>query len=102
MKKAEIEVGSLYVAKVNGRLTTVRVDAIRERESFGRGRATTSYQVTNQRTGRKTMFRSAAKFRSRAATTATPTVNASMGCEFCRQPVNRPSVLPYKCPYCQK
>lgn len=71
MKKSEIKVGGLYLAKVSGQLTTVRVDAIRERERAGsltdkNGRikpGITVYDVTNLRTGRKTMFRSAAKFR---------------------------------------
>lgn len=62
MKKSEIKVGGLYKAKVSNRLTTVRVDAIREwgAPSVGTG---TRYDVTNLTTGRKTTFRSAAKFR---------------------------------------
>lgn len=54
MKKNEIRVGGHYVAKVNDRLVTVRVDAITE---AGR------YDVTNLSTGRTTYFRSAMKFR---------------------------------------
>ncbi len=76
MKKAEISVGRLYQAKVSGKLVTVRVDAIRE--VGGRrtdptftspGRvypSTTVYDVTDLSTGRKTTFRSAAKFRREA------------------------------------
>lgn len=71
MKKKEIKVGGVYHAKVSGKLTTVRVDAIRESEGFTTGasywtRRTASktyYDVTNLRTGRKTTFRSATKFR---------------------------------------
>ena len=74
MKKSEIKVGGIYIAKVSGKLTTVRVDAIREVEGFNTGEsywtkktnATTLYDVTNLRTGRTTTFRSAAKFRSQA------------------------------------
>lgn len=58
MRKNEIEVGGIYIAKVNNVLTTVRVDAVRE--SAGK----TVYDVTNLKTGRTTLFRSAAKFRA--------------------------------------
>ncbi len=70
MKKSEIQVGGQYTAKVGGRLTTVRVDAIREMThprsstyTSHRPRKTTHYAVTNLVTGRTTTFRSAAKFR---------------------------------------
>ncbi len=70
MKKHEIEVGGHYIAKVAGRLTTVRVNAIREdglRISNGRSTfSATRYDVVNLSTGRKTTFRSAAKFRGPA------------------------------------
>lgn len=71
MKKHEIQVGGIYTAKVSGRLTTVRVDAIREYDpsfggSFRRSNTQTRYDVTNLATGRRTTFRSAAKFRSPA------------------------------------
>ena len=69
MKANEIKKGEKYIAKVSGVLTTVRVDEIRE---VSRGRmaaggytygTATVYDVTNLKTGRKTTFRSAAKFR---------------------------------------
>ena len=64
MKAKDIVVGGKYVAKVSGKLVTVRVDAIRTRQSgFGQRPATDVYDVTNLTTGRKTTFRSAAKFR---------------------------------------
>ncbi len=73
MKKADVKVGGLYRAKVSGKLTTVRVDAIRERDGWNGGsiyasqrKATTVYDVTNLATGRRTTFRSAAKFRGPA------------------------------------
>lgn len=65
MKAAEIKVGERYLAKVNGRVVTVRVDAVRER--YISTRTQTVYDVTNLTTGRKTTFRSAAKFRASAA-----------------------------------
>jgi hypothetical protein len=79
MKANEIQVGRKYRAKVGGNLTTVRVDAIREVERFGgtdayTGRAKWTdrpvYDVTNLTTGRRTTFRSAAKFRCAVRDTA--------------------------------
>lgn len=66
MKKSEIVVGGHYLAKVSGTITTVRVDAIRETRGYGSRRDGTAYDVTNLRTGRKTVFSSAAKFRGPA------------------------------------
>lgn len=75
MKKSEVKVGSHYTARVSGVLTVVRVDAIREvvkrrRYNYMSGntdlREGVVYDVTNIRTGRKTTFRSAAKFRAPA------------------------------------
>jgi hypothetical protein len=62
MIATEITEGRTYVAKVSGRLTTVRVDGIRHRcDAAGRLRAV--YDVTNLRTGRRTTFASPTKFR---------------------------------------
>ncbi len=67
MKAKEIVVGGKYVARISGKLTTVRVDQIRARGPIGRvARETIVYDVTNLSTGRKTTFRSAAKFRHAA------------------------------------
>lgn len=65
MKKAEIRVGGLYTARISGRFVTVRVDAIREAigHAWHGTKEVTVYDVTNLNTGRKTTFRSAAKFR---------------------------------------
>lgn len=64
MKKNEIKVGGLYRARVSGNSTTVRVDAIRPVTQYGSGdRNVVLYDVTNLATGRRTTFRSAAKFR---------------------------------------
>jgi hypothetical protein len=76
MKKHEIEVGKVYEAKVNGRVARVRVEATRETNPLGsltnrHGRVkppVTVYDVVNLETGRRTTFRSAAKFRRRAPT----------------------------------
>lgn len=73
MKKHEIVVGGKYIAKVANKLTTVRVDGIREVAKYGgidylSGRRKEKdgivYDVTNLATERKTIFRSAGKFRS--------------------------------------
>lgn len=63
MLAKHIKVGGLYLAKVSGRLTTVRVTAIRSCAFDGR----TVYDVTNLRTKRTTTFRSAQKFRTAVA-----------------------------------
>ena len=70
MTKHQINVGGLYRAKVNGKLTTVRVDRIYTRS--GVNRDTTGYDVTNLSTGRATTFRSAQKFLREAPTSAGP------------------------------
>jgi hypothetical protein len=77
MRKDEIRVGGQYVAKVAGTLTVVRVDEIRERDGSYFERATTRYEVTNVRTGRRTTFRSATKFRREYVATARPILDAS-------------------------
>lgn len=58
MKANEIKVGGRYIAKVNGKLTTVVVEEIGERYN---GR--TYYSVLNLATNRGTTFRSPTKFR---------------------------------------
>lgn len=67
MKASEIRVGGLYVAKVSNNLTTVRVDGIDKVPSYRMNSRLsaekTVYRVTNLKTGRKTTFSSAAKFR---------------------------------------
>lgn len=65
MKAKQIEVGGVYLAKISGRVVKARVDAIREQFDH-RDRSRTCYDVTNLTTGRRTMFRSAQKFRGRA------------------------------------
>lgn len=60
MKAKDIERGKHYRAKVSGKLTTVRVDEI---VSDWRDPNKKRFNVTNLATGRRTIFRSAAKFR---------------------------------------
>src|SRR6185503_5121579 len=62
MKASQIKPLGIYTAKVSNNLTQVQVNQIRTRRSDGR----TVYEVTNLKTGRKTTFESAAKFRSEA------------------------------------
>jgi hypothetical protein len=68
MKANEITVGKNYYAKVSGKITMVRVDAIHETLSAANvypfsDRPAKRYEVTNLSTGRRTTFRSAARFR---------------------------------------
>jgi len=57
MKKAEIEIGGVYVAKVSGRLVTVRIDG---ESPYG------GWNATNLATRRDVRIRSAARLRGRA------------------------------------
>lgn len=66
MKIADVQVGGRYVAKVSGLLTTVRVLAVRETAAFN-GPSRSVIDVVNERTGRRTTFRSAARLRRPAA-----------------------------------
>ena len=65
MLKKQIHVGGKYYAKISGNVVPVRVDAIREvfTSSFSYSPSRDVYDVTNLKTGRKTTFRSAQKFR---------------------------------------
>ena len=64
MKKAEITEGGTYMARVSGQLVVVRVDRIVERTGVSpRGKTQLVYEITNLRTMRRLVFRSAAKFR---------------------------------------
>jgi hypothetical protein len=72
MKQNEIKVGCEYMAKVSNKIVKVRVDSIEETErwkrpAYGNMKLSkkTIYHVTNLSTGRKTTFKSAAKFRSK-------------------------------------
>lgn len=58
MKKAEIEIGGVYVAKVSERLTKVRINSV---SAFG------GWNATNLKTGRAVRIRSAARLRAKAA-----------------------------------
>lgn len=73
MRKAEIETGGVYIARVSNKITRVRVDAIRTVTKQSRNylgnttyKDSTVYEVTNLATGRQITFRSATKFRGKA------------------------------------
>jgi hypothetical protein len=66
MKQNEIQIDKLYVAKVNGKLTKVKVNTIRVHAKTAYSQSRTIYDVTNIKTGRSTSFRSASKFRALA------------------------------------
>lgn len=57
MKKAEIEIGGVYVAKVSERIVTVRIDSM---ATYG------GWHATNLETGRTVHIRTAARLRARA------------------------------------
>lgn len=59
MKKNEIKVGGIYMAKVNNKLQKVQVTDITTNYNDRTG-----YSLKNLETGRETHFRSAAKFHS--------------------------------------
>ena len=76
MKAKDIKVGVTYIAKVSGNLVPVRVDNVREVGAWTgqyKGTGRTVYDVTNLRTKRKLVFRSAAKFRRPTISLATST-----------------------------
>lgn len=87
MKASEIQKGGKYIAKVSGVLTTVRVDEIREvgrsRMNHYSGRLEYAdrvvYDVTNLKTGRRTTFKSAAKFRRAVTDKAKEAVEQILG-----------------------
>jgi hypothetical protein len=56
MKKAEVNVGGIYLAKISGRLVQVRLDS---KSDYGLG-----WSATNLKTGRVVRIHSAAKLRS--------------------------------------
>ena len=58
MKKREIEIGGVYVAKVSGRIVTVRIDG---ESPYG------GWDATNLETRHAVRIRSAARLRGRAA-----------------------------------
>lgn len=70
MKKKDIKTGGHYTARVSGNIVTVRVDKIRDYTGWGGTYQRTVYDVTNLKTGRKTTFRSAQRFRCEAGMAA--------------------------------
>jgi hypothetical protein len=63
MKLTDITIGSLYTAKVSGRLRTVRV--LRFREATVRGGRRTYIEALNEATGRRITIRSPQRLRSK-------------------------------------
>src|SRR5262245_13066306 len=66
MKQNEVKVGGKYRARVSGKLVTVLLERIEEHNPFFKGCSTKRFHVLNLSTGRRTVFRSAAKLRSAA------------------------------------
>lgn len=68
MKRAEVRVGGIYLAKISGRLVRVRLDDELRREGWRTGRKCNYWLTTNLDTGRNITIRSAAKLRSEVVT----------------------------------
>lgn len=66
IRKKDVEVGAIYVMKVSGALTHVRIDEVYVARGYKQDR--THWRGTNLRTGREVMVRSAAKLRSKVTT----------------------------------
>ena len=64
MKMSDIQIGGRYVARVSGRLTTVRVTAIRDVTSWNK--IARVIDAVNEATGRGLTLRSAQRLRCRA------------------------------------
>lgn len=74
MRHKDVHVGGHYRARISGHHVTVRLDRIEEREGYTRLRrhgSNKTYHCTNLRTGRKVVFRSAAKLRSEVSDAVT-------------------------------
>ena len=90
MKLNDVQIGGRYIAKVSGRVVTVRVVEIVQVEASRFARARTSIEAVNEATGRRISIRSPLRLRR----------CVDRGCEFCGQPHNRPEG-DFACPYCQ-
>jgi len=80
MKKKEIVKGGFYTAKVSNQIVIVRVDEIRKQFL---GRKGTVYDVTNMRTKRVLIFRSAQRFRAPVGEHETSYIERMNRCEEC-------------------
>lgn len=64
MRKQDVIIGSVYIAKVSGKRVRVRIDSVREVPGYanyygGTTRAATRWSATNLATGRTVKIRSA-------------------------------------------
>ena len=66
MKKQDIETGGQYVAKVSGKLVTVRVTNIYRRWDTYSDRGVIQYDCINEATGRQIIVKSARRFRCKS------------------------------------
>lgn len=67
MKRADVVIGGVYIARVSDRLVPVRIDAPHQRVGYFGGRTVNHWDATNLSTGRKIEIRSAAKLRRAVA-----------------------------------
>lgn len=102
MTKDSVQVGSVYLAMVSGRLVQVRLNAIRKGERRGYGKKNgTFYDVTNLSTGRELTFKSATKLRPytppkaerEAAAKASKGLGGFVTSEEARKLDNQPTVV---------
>ena len=69
MKKIEVKIGGMYVAKVSDRLVTVRIDSVHSRQGWN---------ATNTKTGKRIHIKSAQRLRGEAKkTTKAETLEAT-------------------------
>lgn len=62
MKKNEVQVGKVYIAKINGRITKVHINEVVVRSGYGpNAKDRTHWKATNLTTGRKIELKSAVK-----------------------------------------
>lgn len=73
MRKQDVVIGSVYLAKVSGKRVKVRIDSVREVPGYLGSRSTTRWSATNLATGRTIEIRSAARL---TALPPTPGINA--------------------------
>ena len=79
MKRCDVRVGGIYIAKISGRLCRVRLDDENEHTAWGNGRQTTYWLATNLETGRSVKIHSAAKLRREIHACKTCGIKEGMG-----------------------
>jgi hypothetical protein len=86
MKKADVQVGNEYLAKVSGKLQRVRVTRERTHDQHAgpRGVRTTRWEAKNLKTGRTIVIKSAQRLRPLGRSLEHQQIHAQLGCHSCR------------------